>query len=365
MRLTTASVVSLSTIFGPLLRLATSIPTVVGEPDDSLLSVYDSMTIDTDATDFTIHDPSRIITVGNKHLIDKGKWKPGQCLFRTKPIWVTEEAPNNNGAFWAPELDLKDDGTLTLLYSVSEMGEGENGENTCVGVARSTTGLVGFPDNLNWEDVGEPLTCINWPGGDAEERSAIDPSTYWGFGENENKLFLVTGGGRIISTELDPGSYLQKDGEWFDEDDNFWTELSTGPNQEDDNWVEAAYIHPKPDNGYYYLFVNWGACCSGVDSTYEIRVGRSRNPMGPYMDKNGKGMMQGGGKLVANTKDFVIGPGHTGIYTKNGKEFLTFHYYDERREGNSWIAERRLRWTLNGWPRLGGRVLRAFPADML
>jgi len=379
------SLFSIPTIVAvPLLWLAAvTIPIIAGKPDATLISVYDKMTYDLGPSDYTIHDPSRIITVGNKQLIavtgkaqedgytcgietwwrnvgGRGNWKPGQCLFLTKPSWTAEETPLNDGAFWAPELDLKD-GKLTLLYSVSEMDAREGGPNTCVGVA-SATSLNGFPKNLTWEDAVEPLSCII--GSDyVEERSAIDPSVFWGFGENENKLFLVTGGGRIVGTELDPTTYMQKDGEWFDKEGDYWTDLATGPSQADDNWVEAAYIHPHPATGYYYMFVNWGACCSGVDSTYEIRVGRSTNPMGPFVDKTGTDMMAGGGTKLVETKDFVIGPGHASVWEKGTKQFFTFHYYDERREGNSWIAERQLKWR-NGWPKLKRRTT-AFPKKKL
>jgi arabinan endo-1,5-alpha-L-arabinosidase len=47
--------------------------------------------------------------------------------------------------------------------------------------------------------------------------------------------------------------------------------------------IEAAAIYQH--DGYFYLFVNWGACCRGVNSTYEIRAGRSREITGPYLDK--------------------------------------------------------------------------------
>ena len=368
------------------LVLATTTSRTVEAVDESLLSVYER--IELDPVDYMIHDPSRIITIGNKQIIavtgkapgggyncgietwwrnirkHGGGWKPGQCLFATKPAWVTEEAPLNDGAFWAPELDYNEEtGTLALIYSVSEMEFRESGPNTCVGVAYARD-LDGFPNKLTWEDAGEPVTCIIGANYE-EERSAIDPSVFWGFGENANKLFMVTGGGRIIGSELDPSTYLQKDGEWFDLEKNDWVELSTGPQREDNTWVEAAYIHPNPQTGYYYLFVNWGACCSGLDSTYEIRVGRSRNPLGPYLDKNGRNMMEGGGSVFEKIqRGFVIGPGHTGIWEKpNKKQFVTYHYYDERREdGASWIAERRLKWK-NGWPKAVGKHLRTFPME--
>jgi len=386
-----ASKFSFSPFFAmPLVWLATitSIPThVAGDTDASLLSVYDRMTIEIDPSDYTIHDPSQIVTIGTKQMIavtgkaqedgydcgletwwrnigDRGDWKPGQCLFRTKPSWVTEEVSLNDGAFWAPELDYnKTAGTLTLLYSMSEE-EREGGPNTCVGVARSSTGLEGFPDKLTWVDSGSPVTCIIGSDYDDTERSAIDPSVYWGFGEDEGKLFLVTGGGRIIGTELDPTTYKQKNGEWFDLEGDDWKQLSTGPDREGDTWVEAAYIHPKRDNGYYYLFVNWGACCSGIDSTYEIRVGRSRSPLGPFLDKTGRDMMEGGGTLVLKTQGNIIGPGHTGIYKRGRKDIISFHYYDKRRQGNSWIAEKQLRWR-SGWPKVMRKNVSAFPKDKL
>ena len=245
----------------------------------------------------------------------------------------------------------------------------EGGPNTCVGIARSTGLLLqGFPDKLTWEDTGAPLTCIT--GSDyEEERSAIDPSVFWGLENNEdnaNRLFLVTGGGYIVGTELNPETYNQLEGQWFEKGGEGWNELARGPiHSDDETWVEAAYIHPNPKTGYYYLFVNWGACCGGTDSTYQIRVGRSKTPMGPYLDKKGNDMMNGGGTLLEKGKGFLFGPGHTGIWNKGGNEdYISFHYYDGRRGGTSWIAEKRLKWK-KGWPKTAKKPLNTFPKKLL
>ena len=203
-----------------------------------------------------------------------------------------------------------------MLYSTSEPPEESAAgqprrPTTCVGIARSATGVKGFPKKLSWTDTGIPLTCI--VGADyTEERSAIDPSTYWGIGADVNRLFLVTGGGYIVATELDTTTYAQKDGEWFDKEKNDWTELARGPKleeseDEDYDWVEAAYIHANPETNYYYLFLNWGRCCSGLESTYEIRIGRSLFPMGPFVDKQGNDLMEGGGTLLLKSKGRVTG----------------------------------------------------------
>ena len=51
-------------------------------------------------------------------------------------------------------------------------------------------------------------------------------------------------------------------------------------------------------DGWYYLLGTHGTCCDGANSTYNIRVGRSRNVLGPYVDNMGIPLLKGGGKLV-------------------------------------------------------------------
>ena len=63
--------------------------------------------------------------------------------------------------------------------------------------------------------------------------------------------------------------------------------MARGPENDEGEieWIEAAFMHKKGD--FYYLFVNWFGCCNGIDSTYEIHMGRSDVRTGPYVDKNG------------------------------------------------------------------------------
>ena len=66
-------------------------------------------------------------------------------------------------------------------------------------------------------------------------------------------------------------------------------------------------------DGWYYLLGTHGTCCDGANSTYNLRVGRSRNPTGPYVDNMGIPLLRGGGKLVAAASGRHIGLGHFGL----------------------------------------------------
>ena len=114
--------------------------------------------------------------------------------------------------------------------------------------------------------------------------------------------------------------------------------------------IEAPYI--AKHDGYYYLFVNWGMCCRGVNSTYNIRIGRSKTVTGPYLDRNGIDLLAEGGSLFANTDGAFIGPGHASIYSEKGTNWFGMHFYDGTRRGNSTLAIRTLQWTAEGWPQL-------------
>jgi arabinan endo-1,5-alpha-L-arabinosidase len=106
-------------------------------------------------------------------------------------------------------------------------------------------------------------------------------------------------------------------------------------------------LHQREDK--YYLFVNWGQCCRGTNSTYEIRMGRSESATGPYLDRDGKDMMQGGGSLLLASTGHRIGPGHAGILTVGGKDFLSYHFYDARQRGRARLEIAPLKWSAEGW----------------
>jgi len=107
-------------------------------------------------------------------------------------------------------------------------------------------------------------------------------------------------------------------------------------------------------NGWYYLLGTHGTCCDGVNSTYNIVVGRSRSVTGPYLDNVGRDMIAGGGKMVIDADDRQFGAGHFGRYIEDeGVEKMSFHWEaDLDRSARSVLAIRPLLWE-NDWPVAG------------
>lgn len=107
-------------------------------------------------------------------------------------------------------------------------------------------------------------------------------------------------------------------------------------------------------DGWYYLLGTHGTCCDGVNSTYNIVVGRSRNVTGPYLDNMGRDMLAGGGRMVVDATDRQFGAGHFGRYIEDeGVEKMSFHWEaDLDRSGRSVLAIHPLLWE-DGWPVAG------------
>ncbi len=107
-------------------------------------------------------------------------------------------------------------------------------------------------------------------------------------------------------------------------------------------------------DGWYYLLGTHGTCCDGVNSTYNIVVGRSRKPTGPFLDNVGRDMLRGGGKMVIAAEERLFGAGHFGRFiVEPGVEKMSLHFEaDLDRSGRSVLAIRPILWK-DGWPEAG------------
>ena len=104
-------------------------------------------------------------------------------------------------------------------------------------------------------------------------------------------------------------------------------------------------------DGWYYLLGTHGTCCDGPNSTYNIRVARSRKVTGPFLDNMGIDTLKGGGKLFVAASGRFVGPGHFGLLDLgDGVQKFSCHYEaDLDRSGRSVLDIRPLLWK-DGWP---------------
>jgi arabinan endo-1,5-alpha-L-arabinosidase len=169
----------------------------------------------------------------------------------------------------------------------------------------------------------------------ADNFNAIDPAL---FHDTDGRLWMVFGSfwSGIKLLELDPktGKRLVAD-----------SPLEAVAHH---RAIEAAFLYRH--GGQYYLFVNHGWCCRGINSTYNIVVGRADKITGPYLDREGRSLMDSGGTLVLASDGPFIGPGHAGIVAIEGREWFGCHFYDGTQRGRSTYALRPLAWDAEGWP---------------
>jgi arabinan endo-1,5-alpha-L-arabinosidase len=226
--------------------------------------------------------------------------------------------------YWAPDVIHLGDRYL-LYYAVSSFGK----ITSAIGLATTPT-LDPADANYHWTDHG--IVVQSGEGGDF---NAIDPSV---FSDTNRTLWLAFGsywsGIKLVQLDAKTGKRLMPDAPI--------TSLAYNKS------IEASCLYKH--DGYYYLFVNWGSCCRGVNSSYNIRVGRSRSVTGPYIDEDGVDMLKAGGTLLLANTGPLFGPGHAGILIEKGKSWFTCDFEgDTRMNGKATLAIMPLTWK-SGWP---------------
>jgi arabinan endo-1,5-alpha-L-arabinosidase len=300
-------------------------------------------------TDVQARDPSTVVHkdgtywvygtgvgVGQFSSPDRVHWKFRGPVFPAAPAWVASAVPGNkNNIAWAPDI-RKFGGTYFLYYCYSTIGSKVSG----IGVATSTT-----LDPKSWTDRGVVVRT-----GAGTDFNALDPCI---FEDAEGRPWLSFGSyfSGIKLAQIDPQTGKRAaNGPLY--------AIATRPDMPG-NAIEASAVTYR--GGYYYLFVDWGSSVAGARSTYNIRMGRSRAVTGPYLDKQGKGMAQGGGTLFLGAvfdngsgrpPDDEVGPGHFGRLTDADGDWVSTHYEWARDKGGATTVNiNRLAWDSDGWPR--------------
>jgi arabinan endo-1,5-alpha-L-arabinosidase len=268
---------------------------------------------------------------------DMRHWKRAGFVLEGLPEWVANEVPRARNA-WAPDISFFN-GKYHLYYSLSSFGVNDS----AIGLATNKTL---DPDSPDYEWVDEGMIVRSRAGED--DFNAIDPNLVV---EDENKAWLNWGSfwGGIMMRRIDP-----RTGKLSSEDTTLYKlasrqRKSAHQTPPVEGAIEAPFIVRRGD--FWYLFVSWDFCCRGARSNYKVMVGRSQEITGPYLDKDGKSMNDGGGSLVIEAAtDQWRGAGHEAVYHEDGTDYLLFHAYSAR-NGRPQLQISTIVWE-DGWPRV-------------
>ncbi len=286
-----------------------------------------------DSSTIGIHDPSILNTGSGFDLFsthglihehqstDLVNFSDGGYALPSLPSW-TNTYTGGSGDLWAPDVS-EHNGEYWMYYAASGFGS----NHSAIGLAVSSSGNPG-----TFTDSGGPIyTSSDCPGS-----NAIDPASVVDTSGNAWMVFGSWSSGIQIvpvnnSTGMPTGAACKQ--------------LAFHPSG---TGIEGSYIYPH--GGYYYLFASIDTCCQGVSSTYRIIVGRSSSITGPYVDRGGIALTNGGGTILLSAHGNINGPGGESVFTDGGNAMLVYHYYNGNDSGHPALGINQLGWTSDGWP---------------
>ena len=276
-----------------------------------------------------IHDPSTLAECD-------GKWYTfgtGGGGIISDDGWSWHSGADRPGGGAAPDI-MKIGDRYLCIYGATGGGLG-GGHNGRILTMWNKTLDPKSPD-FKWSQAVEVCASDGM-----EDQDAIDPSLL--LDPTTGRLWASYGTyfGTIRLIELDPKTGFRMKG-----------------NVEKDIAIDCEATSLIYKDGWYYLLGTHGTCCDGVNSTYNIVVGRSRSVEGPYLDNVGRDMFHGGGRMVIAAGNRKTGAGHFGrTIIDEGVEVMSFHWEaDFELSGRSTLAVHPLLWR-NGWP-VGGEQFR-------
>lgn len=315
--------------------------------------------------DITVHDPV-MIKQGNTYYLfstghgiavwsstDMQNWKQEKPVFDKAPEWAVQAVAGfKNNHIWAPDISYYK-GKYYLYYSISAFGK----NTSAIGLATNTT-LDPADKNFQWVDHGKVIESVpgvtNW--------NAIDPNLvvdkkgqpWLAFGSFWGGLQLAKMSKDRMKVAEDPQDFRIIASRKKNAAAPNPPAVNGNPVDAGGNAIEAPFIFQK--NGYFYLFASIDYCCKGEASDYKMIVGRSKKVEGPYLDKNGVSMANGGGSILLEGNQRWNGVGHNSVYNFDGTDYLIFHGYDATEKGRPKLRVEKLAWDKDSWPVVNAKV---------
>lgn len=284
--------------------------------------------------DLEAHDPDLVVTpegyfvfstgnlISTKASSDLLAWRTTEPVFSELPLWVDERLSGVTD-LWAPDVSFLG-GKYHLYYAASTYGTGVS----CIGHATAPE----LTETTTWLDEGEVICSdvdelVDW--------DAIDPST---FVDEAGSSWMVFGS-YSSGIKLIP---LDEKGA------RSGVELYSLASRPAEEAIQAPSMLFYA--GFYYLFASFDQCCAGVNSTSNIRVGRSDKVTGPFLDKEGTPLLEGGGSPFIVGNDNFRGAGASSIVQFGDTLLTVYHAYDASLAGQATLRIAPLVFDDDGWP---------------
>lgn len=249
--------------------------------------------------------------------------------------YVMQHGGTPNKGLWAPYV-LKVGSEYRLYYSLASTPKPR----------LSTIGLVTAPTPVGpWTEKGLVVSSTD---DNTTQTNAIDPSILVDQ-SGQHWMFYGSAWDGIYILKLNPTTGLAQNGGSRGKRISQRGFTGGTPNGN----IEGAEIIYNPDLKKYFLFIAY----DWLATKYNVRVGRSDTPDGPFLDFNGEDLNieKDHGPMILAPYKFNGHPGYQGVshcsvFSENGQFFIASQ---ARPANNAYFMNlhvRKLFWTPDGWP---------------
>lgn len=231
-----------------------------------------------------------------------------------------------SSGIWAPDIRYMN-GLYYLYYGITNSSLEARDDDSAIGVATSVN------PTGPWTDRGtvvapSPAPCC----GPESRRAQFDMAVFTDL-NGQRYIYYGSYFGGIAARKL------SQDG--LRSDPASQTQITIA------NRYEAPYV--KRHGDFYYLFVSATNCCALELSGYTVFAGRSRSPLGPFVDREGVSLLPdptppydcsddatppcntrvGGTPVLSMNGNRWVGPGHNAVLTDvSGQDWAFYHAID-------------------------------------
>ena len=232
------------------------------------------------------------------------------------PSWAADAA-----ALWAPEVVYSTTFRKYYMFvGVTDTDESVSGEPNCnsdnaIGVATSASATG------PWTFSETPVVAPRRGGGGCNFLWTYDPDVLGDAIATTSTLYYGSYYGGVYGSPLTLTA----------------TGASAGTTADDtmvaiDNKYEGTNVVLR--DGWYYIFLSATNCCNGALTGYSVFVGRSRTPLGPFVDQQGNSLVDaqaGGTPFLTMNGNRWVGTGHNTVFQDAAGDWWTiYHAVDQQ-----------------------------------